>query len=266
LTNQKVFSFFFHKMTSEQTELLIEDPTGTNVEQDKTEELDASLGKWIPLTEFPGCEITDSEPWAIRKPTIGGGWKLANFTFNKKLGYYYVCLNKRNSALHRVIAKQFIPNRDNLKQIDHRNRNKTDNSLANLRWATASINSCNKIRIKGVEQLFINDLPEGYTPFTEYTVRPEDVRILPDLFVKWEITYDEDGTQHCIPHFITYDSKYQYRILQPDKRNKKCVKYRDENRKVCSLSYSKCARPAEDEAPQGERAPQGKAPQGKVDA
>jgi hypothetical protein len=96
-----------------------------------------------------------------------------------------------------------------------------------------------------VEQLFINDLPEGYAPFTEYTVRPGDVRILPDLFVKWEITYDEDGTQHCIPNFITYDSKYQYRVLQPDKGNKKCVKYRDENRKICSLSYSKCQRSAE---------------------
>jgi hypothetical protein len=179
---------------------------------------------------------------------------LVNFTFNHKLGYYYVFLNKHNTPLHRVIGKQFIPNPDNLKQIDHKNRNEVDNSLENLRWVNASTNCCNKTRIKGVEQLFINELPEGYVPFTEYTVKPGDVRILPDLFVKWEITHDEDGTQHCIPHFITYDSKNQFRILQPDKRNKKCVKYRDENRKVCSLSYSKCQRSAD--APQGEASAQ----------
>jgi hypothetical protein len=218
-------------------------------------EADLAERKWIPLDEFPGCEITDSEPWQIRKQIASGGFKMVNFTFNHKLGYYYVFLNKHNTPLHRVIGKQFIPNPDNLKQIDHKNRNRTDNSLETLRWVNASTNCCNKTRIKGVEQLFINDLPEGYVPFTEYTVRPGDVRTLPNLFVKWEITHDEDGTQHCIPHFITYDSKHQFRVLQPDKRNKKCVKYRDENRKVCSLSYSKCQRSADSppgDAPQGD--------------
>jgi hypothetical protein len=114
---------------------------------------------------------------------------------------------------------------------------------------------CNKNQIISVEQLFIDTLPEGYEPFTEYTVRPQskdpktgetipaDVRKLPNLFMKWEIVYDDDGTRHWIPRFITYDSKHQYRSLKPDKYKQNCHKVRDENRKGCSISTSKLPKP-----------------------
>jgi len=41
---------------------------------------------------------------------------------------------------HRLIAIHYIPNPENKQMIDHINRNRNDNRLENLRWATRSEN------------------------------------------------------------------------------------------------------------------------------
>ena len=39
-----------------------------------------------------------------------------------------------HKMLHRIIAETFIPNPDNLPEVDHINRIRTDNRIENLRW------------------------------------------------------------------------------------------------------------------------------------
>jgi len=46
--------------------------------------------------------------------------------------------------VHRLIGIHFIPNPDNKQCIDHINRNRTDNTLVNLRWATQMENTQNQ--------------------------------------------------------------------------------------------------------------------------
>lgn len=46
--------------------------------------------------------------------------------------------------VHRLVADAFIPNPDNKATVDHINRNKIDNRVENLRWATMLEQSINK--------------------------------------------------------------------------------------------------------------------------
>ena len=60
-------------------------------------------------------------------------------------GYLRICLckdNKRkNYFIHRLVAEAYLPNPENLPQINHRDENKTNNCLQNLEWCDAKYNS-----------------------------------------------------------------------------------------------------------------------------
>ena len=61
---------------------------------------------------------------------------------NKHNGYLYVDLWKDNKSskfpIHKLLAEAFIPNPLNKPTVDHKDGNRTNNSLSNLRWATYS--------------------------------------------------------------------------------------------------------------------------------
>lgn len=61
-------------------------------------------------------------------------------------GYKYVRINYNNGRhiskrVHRLVAEAFIPNPENLPIVMHKNNNKKDNNVENLKWGTVSENT-----------------------------------------------------------------------------------------------------------------------------
>ena len=63
-------------------------------------------------------------------------------------GYYFVRLYKNGKGMphtiHRLVALHYIPNPENKPFIDHKNRDRTDNRIENLRWVSHLENNQNK--------------------------------------------------------------------------------------------------------------------------
>lgn len=60
-------------------------------------------------------------------------------------GYCYVRLYKdgkgKQKYIHRIVAEAFIPNPENLPQVNHKDENPKNNSVDNLEWCTAKYNA-----------------------------------------------------------------------------------------------------------------------------
>lgn len=77
--------------------------------------------------------------YLILKPSINNGYLYVKLTVNGK------CKSK---AIHRLVAEAFIPNPDNLEQINHIDENKQNNNIENLEWCTRSYNLTYGTRIR----------------------------------------------------------------------------------------------------------------------
>lgn len=93
-------------------------------------------------------------------------------------GYLIVNLRKNGARksflIHRLVAEAFVPNPDNKLTVDHMNRNRADNRMDNLRWATRleqADNTDNKkpiVAIKGETILYFESAKQtekyGFVP------------------------------------------------------------------------------------------------------
>ena len=63
-----------------------------------------------------------------------------------KRGYPYVVFSvggkRKTFKIHRLVAENFVPNPNNFPQVNHKDENKTNNSVENLEWCTSEYN-CN---------------------------------------------------------------------------------------------------------------------------
>ena len=75
-------------------------------------------------------------------------------------GYRYVTLNlegtRKNYRVHRLVAEKFIPNPNNLPQVNHKDGNKQNNKIDNLEWCDSSYNVQHAIK-QGLIPLGVNN-------------------------------------------------------------------------------------------------------------
>ena len=87
--------------------------------------------------------------YKISKTEIWSCWYKKTMTLQENEGYLCINLrdkdhNRHKCYFHRLLAIQYIPNPDNLPEIDHIDRNRQNNSLDNLRWVGKEIQNNNK--------------------------------------------------------------------------------------------------------------------------
>lgn len=98
---------------------------------------------WKPVVGYEGLYMVSN--WGRVKSIKFGKERILKQWTNKD-GYLQVSLfknNKRkNFRVHRLVAEAFIPNLDNLPQVNHRDENPLNNNVDNLEWCSAKYN-CN---------------------------------------------------------------------------------------------------------------------------
>jgi hypothetical protein len=96
--------------------------------------------EWRDLPELQG-EYQVSNLGRVKR--VKGAERLVKLTTQRN-GYVYVTLwlDKKNKCFKtsRLVAKAFIPNPDNLPEVDHLNADKQNNTVSNLEWVTRDEN------------------------------------------------------------------------------------------------------------------------------
>ena len=100
-----------------------------------------------PIKDFENYEISslgkvkNTKTGRILKLTTRGGYVFTGLSQNH---------NEKSLPVHRLVALAFIENPENKPQVNHKDKNRSNNNVSNLEWSTALENNLH--RSKGVIQ------------------------------------------------------------------------------------------------------------------
>lgn len=105
---------------------------------------DLSNEIWVPIEEYPNYYISNCGRVKSRHNNI---LKL------EQNEYLAISLgkgeNRKFNKIHKLVAKYFVPNPNNLPQINHKDENKYNNHHTNLEWCTQKENMDHSSKTRG---------------------------------------------------------------------------------------------------------------------
>jgi hypothetical protein len=120
------------------------------------------MEEWRPVKDFPDYEVSNLGRVKSLKKYHGTEERFLAHKSHRG-GYDIVCLSKDKKpyykTIHRLVAIAFLPPSEK-QEVDHINRNKKDNRVENLRWASHSENNINKDDI--TQTKYIYKTPSSY--------------------------------------------------------------------------------------------------------
>lgn len=98
------------------------------------------------IERHPRINVWVREDGCVYLPQSGSNNAHWTFGCKNSRGYLVVKIKGKPYKVHRLVAECYIPNPENKHEVDHLNRNPSDNRIENLRWATRSDNMRNTVK------------------------------------------------------------------------------------------------------------------------
>lgn len=191
-------------------------------------------------------EIKNIKTNKILKGTIRNGYQMVKLTIEGK---------KKDYLIHRLVAITFLKNPFNLPQVNHKDKNKLNNSISNLEWISiqdnmihrSQNNKNNRKKIKKQEivldehwrqykdsNYWISDLGECYNIKTKNLLSP----IKSGEYLKYCFSINGKKTSHLIHKLV-------YTLFNLDYDEKKQINHIDGNKSNNSLCNLELITPSE---------------------
>lgn len=136
--------------------------------------LNCNNENWKPIPGFEKIyeisnfgRVRNTRNKIMKTYKINSGYEAIKFTV----------VNKRSSHLiHRLVATAFIKNPEGLKEVNHIDEVKTNNSATNLSWVTSSQNKQHSLKSGGYDKIFemknslgLKHLPNNHSKYHNVT-------------------------------------------------------------------------------------------------
>ena len=146
-------------------------------------------------------------------------------------GYLVVSLQYKMFRVHRLVAQAFIPNPDNLPQVNHKNEVKSDNCVDNLEWCDATYNNnYGTARIRAKETAIKNGSCTGLSK-EEYKKKyyEENKDKIKEYRKEYSQKYYQDNKDKIKDNVRSYYQKNKDRICEQKKEYRRKKKEEIQN-------------------------------------